>query len=210
MADDVKNQIKLGQQLAMTPQLQMAIRLLSTPSGDLHVMLDDLHGLEPATGHVDPLLQASDEERAVAAEEGTPVWAFELPRPPGFTAGADVWIHGDPPIARACREALPHMRLAEHASPEDAREAGWFIRALRQRAKTYERLVGALLAKRPNLATIDKPEEFIPVPVRELADATGLHESTITRAAAGCRIETPPHHVYLLTAGKHGIGIAHE
>ena len=66
MADDVKNQIKLGQQLAMTPQLQMAIRLLSTPSGDLHVMLDDLHGLEPATGHVDPLLQASDEERALA------------------------------------------------------------------------------------------------------------------------------------------------
>jgi DNA-directed RNA polymerase specialized sigma54-like protein len=210
MADDVKDQIKLAQQLTMTPQLQLAIRLLSTPSGDLNAMLDDLHGLESTTGHVDPLLEASDEERAVAAEEGTPVWEFELPRPPGFTAGADVWIHGDPPIARACREALPHMRLAEHASPDDAQKAAWFIRGLRQRAKTYERLVGALLASRPNLATIDDPQHFIPVPLRELAEATGLHESTITRAAAGCRIETPPHHVFLLTSSKHGIGIARE
>jgi DNA-directed RNA polymerase specialized sigma54-like protein len=209
MADDVKNQIKLSQQLVMTPQLQMAIRLLSTPSSDLNAMLDDLHGLEPATGHADPLLQASAEELAEAAEQGTTPWTFELPRPPGFTAGADVWIHGAPPIARACREALPHLRLHEHATPEQAREGAWFIRALRMRAKTYEVLTIALLEQRPNLATITDPADFIPVPLRELAKATGLHESTITRAAAGCRIETPQH-VFVLVVGKHGLGIARE
>ena len=46
-----------------------------------------------------------------------------------------------------------------------------------------------------------------PVAIRAIAEAVGMHESTITRVAAGCRIQNL-HGVFALAAGKRGIGLA--
>src|SRR5512140_372995 len=196
----------LSQQLVMTPQLQMAIRLLATPTAQLQSMLDQITGLEPASDADPDLLEPTSEEREAADEDGTPLWSFAVERPPGFRDDVDVWIAGDPPAARAGRHPLPHVRTIPGATPDQLREAAWFARALRQRAKTYERVVGALLACRPQLATAQRASDLRPVAVRELAEAVGMHESTVTRVAAGCRFQTS-HGVWALAAGKRGIGI---
>lgn len=165
----------------MTPQLQLAIELLATPSSDIPALIAKLSGHQPARdGDPDPLDEPSDEEKALQAETGVRPWAFARDVPTEFAVqNVDVWIYRDPPIARANREALPRFMATD---PDGA----WLARALRQRARHYERFCEAILEQRPALATGARIE---PLAVRELAGATGLHESTLGRIARGCRIQ---------------------
>jgi hypothetical protein len=198
MADDVSKQIKLSQQLVMTPQLQMAIRMLQTPTAELGAMLDKIVGLEPAEpGDPDLVATVTDQERELAEEDNAPVWNFDL----AVRGTGDVVIAGG--TARANRHVLPHVRVSATADADQQREAVWFVRALRQRAKTYERFTEALLELRPALAT---GGTFEPAPVRAIAERLGMHESTMTRVAAGCRIEVAGT-IRALSAGKRGIEI---
>jgi DNA-directed RNA polymerase specialized sigma54-like protein len=112
-------------------------------------------------------------------------------------AHADVWIFGNPPVARANRNVLPRLRGTGTA-------AAWLFRSLRQRSKMYERVVEALLEARPQLAvaagTID------PVPLRRIADQLGIHESTLARVCSACRVQNL-HGVWSLSATRRGIAI---
>jgi len=208
MADDLKHQIKLGQSLVMTPQLQMAIKLLATPSSEVASLVAATRGVEPAQpGDLDPLQAPNAEEQELQEETGVTPWSFLLERPSELLeTDADVWIYGNPPVARANREVLPKLRAIQSADQEALREAAWLFRALRQRAKSYERVVETLLELRPQLAIAVSPEAFAPVPLREVAQKVGMHESTITRVVSACRIQNL-HGVWGLVATKRGIGI---
>jgi len=200
MSDDVKRELKLSQQLVMTPQLQMAIKMLQTSTGDLHTMLDNIAGLEPAMLDDPDLLQPSSEEMAAEQEDGRVPWSFDVT----VHGSGDVSIVGDPPVARAVRGVLPYVRVKQDADAEQKREALWFARAMRQRARTYELFTATLLARRPSLATATSPADVEPVKVRELAEEMGMHESTITRVATGIRIENS-RGVLSLTSDKRGV-----
>jgi hypothetical protein len=189
--------LELSQQLVMTPQLQMAIRLLATPTRELPALIAEWQETHPGTiaplgpGEVDPY---DERERELAAEEEFEPF-FYCEDEPLPQLGADVWVFGNPPRARANGRALPRFKAvfddaAMTRSAVDARQASWLVRALRQRARTYERIVAAVVGLRPRLAIAPDPSEIEPVAVRDVAEAVGMHESTIGRVAAACRFQT--------------------
>ncbi len=214
MADEIAKQLKLSKQLVMTPQLQMAIRLLGTPTAQLGALLDEFHARCPGVlvqalpGDPDLLDEPSAEDREASEESGVPWWTFA---PPVVEyAEGDVLVFGNPPAAYANRRVLPYLALAPDARtlPADhLREAQWLLRSLRQRARTYEKVVAAIAALQPAIGIATSAKEMKPVPLRSIAEAVGMHESTISRVAAGCRIQNL-HGVFALAAGKRGIGLA--
>jgi len=175
-------EVKLSQQLVMTPQLQLAIRLLQMRSAELPVAhwMADTPGLEElAADAPDPL----DAEEVEHAESNPPAWFASSESPlPALDEVADVWVFGNPPQARANRTAYPRLGGA-------TKEARWLMRALRQRAKTYEKIVAAILTMRPQIALGSEPASIEPVAIRGIAQTAGMHESTITRVANGCRFQ---------------------
>jgi DNA-directed RNA polymerase specialized sigma54-like protein len=192
MADDVKAQARLASQLVMTPQLQLAIRMLSTPSGELAALIAPTPGLAIEPSDPDPLL-------ASVEVDGEPAWQF-AGVPTEITA--DVWLDGNPPRALANRRALPAVRIVEAT-----RDAQWIVRSLVQRARTFERVVGALARLRPQLGVAMSADEIAPVETRELAAAIGMHESTLERVAKACTVQNK-HRVFALAAGRTGISVA--
>jgi hypothetical protein len=192
--------------LVMTPQLQLAIRLLATPDAALRPLIDGFCGaLEPLpVGAPDPLAAPSFEETEALEEEGTPIWEWlaEAPLP---ALRADIWVFGNPPRVRANRDALPYLRVAATASDDDKRNAAWLFRALRQRAKTFERIASAIVAKHHRLAIAEDGE--FSVATREIAEAVGMHESTIGRVAeSGMRMQNL-HGVFALANRKRTISV---
>jgi hypothetical protein len=188
---------QLDQQLVMTPQLQLAIRLLGTPTRELPALIADWQVDHP--GAVEELLPGEadpydERELELAAEEEIEPW-FYFEEEPFLPLGADVWVFGNPPRARANGRALPRLKAVFDdrtmtRSAADVRQATWLVRGLRQRARTFERITGAIVAARPQLAIAPDPALLAPVKVREVAEAVGMHESTIRRVVAVCRFQT--------------------
>ncbi len=197
MTNDLDDKSKPSQQLVMTPQLQLAIKMLSTPSAELAALIASTQGLEPAElGDPDLLQVPSDEELELQVETGVTPWSFLLERPPELAASdADVWIFGNPPIARANRSAWPHVRGA-------TRDAAWVVRALRQRAKLFEQVVTAILQARPELAVARGPIK--PVSVRAISEHLTIHEATMRRAVSACCIQNL-HGAFRFDVTKRGV-----
>jgi hypothetical protein len=192
MGDDA---LRMANQLVMTPQLQMAIRLLSTPSADVAALIASTPGLALEPSSPDPLRQLFTRDE----DDDGPPWEFrELPS----DVTADVWLDGNPPRALANRRALPDIRVTE-----PTRDAQWVVRALVQRARTFERVVGALAQLRPQLAIAMSADEITPVKPRDIAEAIGLHESTVARVAQACTLQTR-RGIRKLVASKRGISVA--
>jgi hypothetical protein len=179
MADE----IKVAQPLVMTAQLQLAIKLLSMSSKALPVEAwkTEIPGLdELPSGARDPL---DVEEEANEPDPGFPPWfpATESPLP-ALAELPDVWVFGNPPQARANRHAYPRLRAT-------TKDALWLLRALRQRARTYERIVQAVVDARPALGVTLDPAAIQPVSLRSIAEAVAMHESTVERVAQGLRFQ---------------------
>jgi DNA-directed RNA polymerase specialized sigma54-like protein len=194
----------------MTPQLQLALRLLSTPASELPALLTDWKIRHPGAivellpGDVDP--HDVREHELVAEEPGHQPF-FYYDEEPFPQLGADVWVFGNPPQVRANGRALPRFKSAydEAAltrSAADIRHASWLIRGLRQRARTYEQVVAAVVGIRPRLAIAPDPSEIEPVTVGVVAQIVGVHESTIRRVAAACRFQTLHGVMRLAVTGK--------
>ena len=67
-------QLKLGQQLTMTPQLQQAIRLLQLPTIELQAHIREAHGFDKADReHFDSLLHGSIKQSLELREDITPL-----------------------------------------------------------------------------------------------------------------------------------------
>ena len=176
------DEIKLSQQLVLTPQLQFAINLLAMPSKEFSVesWKTQFPGLEdlPA-GERDPL----DVEEEAEADPDVRPWfpATESILPP-LAEVPDVWVVGNPPQARANRHAYP--RLAATTDP-----ARWVLRALRQRARTFEKIVQAVIDARPLLGVTLDPEKIAPMAIRSIAETIGMHESTVERVSRAVRLQ---------------------
>lgn len=204
----------LSQQLGMTPQLQLALRLLATPTRALPGLIAEWRSAHPGTiaelanGEPDP---DDDREREIATEEGfEPFFYFEEEPLPQL--GADVWVFGTPPRARANGRGLPRYKavfedVAMTRSAVDIREASWLVRGLRQRARAYEKTVATVLLVRPQLATAPDPALIEPVTLRLLGEAVEMHEATIRRIIGACRFQTV-HGVMRFTAEGGRVGFA--
>jgi DNA-directed RNA polymerase specialized sigma54-like protein len=188
---------KLEKALVMTPQLQMAIRILSMSQAELFAMLAEWRANHPGAiaelqpGDPEPI---SDEEQEDFVERGVPIWTFLAEAPlPALAICPDVWVFGNPPQARANPSATPRIKVVFDdvtLSRSDVREAAWLARALRMRAKTMEKVIAALVTLRPQMAISLEPETLAPVAFREVAEAIGMHESTIKRVATALRYQT--------------------
>ncbi len=194
----LRPELALSKMLVMTPQLQLAIKLLSTPSAELPALVDEWRASHPGCaeelppGAPDP---AEEREREDAPDEPPFQLLDAAPLP---TVVADVWIFGDGPEVRANGRAFPRL-----VAIGDSTEARWFVRALRQRARTYEKVVRALVTLRPEVVEGKLAKK---IALRALAEAVGMHESTISRVAVACTFQTP-HGVFGFT-GKQQLGIA--
>ena len=184
----------------MTPQLQMAIKLLSMTQDQVFAMIADWREKHPDAladldfGEAEPI---SRDEQKLADETGTPPWTFPTGAPPLPEARPrpDVWVFGNPPQARANPAASPRIKavfddVAMTRSAEDVREASWLARAVRQRAKTQEKIIEALLRLCPEMATALAPDKLERASVRDVAEAVEMHESTIEKVASVCRYQT--------------------
>jgi DNA-directed RNA polymerase specialized sigma54-like protein len=105
-----------------------------------------------------------------------------------------------------------HVNLANHANgagrqsrepehlddPDDARRwarrklesARWFIEAVEQRGGTMLRIAKAIFRRQERFLT-EGPKGLVPLRMQEVADETGVHISTVSRAVAGKYAQTP-------------------
>jgi len=156
---------KVNQALALTPQLQRAIRMLECDRRELEEIVEQALVDNPAL------------ERVSAAEPGEPEVVatvgdgVELPRGAGL---------------RLRQEAASIMAPGAVRAPTDeqTRDAEWLIRSLEQREKLVRQVVE--LARARHRAYLDgSSEELTPVPLGDAARALGIHESTLRRLVAG-------------------------
>lgn len=92
------------------------------------------------------------------------------------------------------RSTLPGVFVAEPGAVSgeggDPAAARWLEHAVARRNQTLLRIGEAVVARQARFLT-EGPEALRPMRLADLAAATGLHESTISRAGAGLLLATP-------------------
>jgi RNA polymerase sigma-54 factor len=84
----------------------------------------------------------------------------------------------------------PLDRQGKDYLSERMQSANWLAKALDQRARTVLRVVKAIFARQ--LAFLDGGVQHLrPLVLRDIAEATGLHESTVSRATSEKYVATP-------------------
>ncbi len=81
-------------------------------------------------------------------------------------------------------------KRAKEYLAERFQSASWLVRALDQRARTVLRVAEAVVARQPGFLS-QGVQHLRPMVLRDIALATELHESTISRATAGKYVATP-------------------
>ncbi len=117
----------------------------------------------------------------------------------------DVYVHkvGEEYFVVANDDGLPKLKIsgfyrAAMASDPKAKEyiqnklrsAQWLIRSLDQRRRTIVRVTECIVEKQRDF--FDKGIEYLkPMTLRDVADAIGMHESTISRVTSNKYVHTP-------------------
>lgn len=170
----------LKQQLVMTPQLQLAISLLSKPHAEVVALFaKQAAGLrELGADETDPLDARELEE---AGEDDRAPWLWQrlamLPRVEGQPE-ADVWLTGNPLVATA-NGAVPRF-ATDSSTPRDV---AWFLRAVRQRSRTFETIAAVLVAENEVFLRTGEGSAK-PLRASEIAQRVGMHASTIERVCS--------------------------
>lgn len=88
-------------------------------------------------------------------------------------------------VSRRCGQRREREFLSERYQA-----ASWLVKALDQRARTVLRVTRAIVVRQ--LGFLDRgPAGLRPLVLRDVAEATGLHESTVSRATADKHVATP-------------------
>ena len=69
-------------------------------------------------------------------------------------------------------------------------EARWLVRGVNMRNETLLRTAQVLVERQAGFLD-HGPEAILPLTLREVADAIGMHESTVSRIVSGKYIQTP-------------------
>ncbi|HEX6143237.1 MAG TPA: RNA polymerase sigma-54 factor, partial [Geminicoccaceae bacterium] len=88
-------------------------------------------------------------------------------------------------VAKASRD-----ERARSFASERFQTANWLVKALDQRARTVLRVAEAVVARQQGFL-VHGARHLRPLVLRDIAEATGLHESTISRATADKYVATP-------------------
>jgi RNA polymerase sigma-54 factor len=153
---------------------------------DLQDMVQELKRLEPrparAFGGEEPLAVIPD---VVVSRERGGAWRVELNTGTLPRVLVDRAYH-----AEISSQPVGVDRRARDYLNERLQAASWLAKALDQRARTMLRVSRAVFAKqRPFL---DRgPSALRPLVLRDIAEVTGLHESTVSRATADKYAATP-------------------
>lgn len=156
---------RVMQALALTPQLQRAIRLLECDRRELEEIVEQELADNPAL------------ERVSAAEPGEPEVVatvgdgVELPRGSGLRVRQEAASIMTPGAVRA------------PATDEQTRDAEWLIRSLARRDEIVRQVVELALARHTAFFA-GSTAEVAPIPLGEAAEALGLHESTLRRVVS--------------------------
>ncbi|WP_027136023.1 RNA polymerase factor sigma-54 [Geminicoccus roseus] len=81
-------------------------------------------------------------------------------------------------------------RKAKEYLSERWQSANWLVKALDQRARTVLRVTKAIFQRQKGFLT-HGPARLRPLVLRDIAEATGLHESTVSRATSDKYVGTP-------------------
>lgn len=88
------------------------------------------------------------------------------------------------------KRMLKNKNTPEYAYvKEKLQSAIWLIRSIEQRMTTIKRVVTAILEYQMDFFEIDR--ELRPLTLKQIADVTELHESTISRAVKGKYVQSP-------------------
>ena len=100
-------------------------------------------------------------------------------------------------------EGVPQLRISklyQHAEGLDSdtqayisgrfRAALWLLKSIESRRTTIRRVVEEIV-RRQRACIEQGPAALVPMTMQEVADAIGVHESTVSRAAAGKYVELP-------------------
>jgi RNA polymerase sigma-54 factor len=162
-------------------------RRCGVDADDLHDMVAELRRLDPRPaltfgGDEQPLAVIPDVIVHAAPDGGG--WRVEL------NAGT---------LPRVLVDRSYHAEVARHGSldrqakeyvGERLQAAGWLAKALDQRAKTVLKVASAIFTRqRPFLER--GAQALRPLVLRDIAERTGLHESTVSRATAEKYASTP-------------------
>jgi RNA polymerase sigma-54 factor len=163
---------------------QALIRACGVLPDDLPEMIAELKALNPKPG----LAFAQDPIEAVVPD------IFVLPTPGG---GWRVELNSAT-LPKVLANRAYHIELARRTTDKRAREylserlqsANWLVKALDQRARTVLRVAEAVVARQlPFLQ--HGVHRLRPLVLRDIAGATELHESTVSRATADKYVATP-------------------
>ncbi len=159
-------------------------RLCGVDLDDLKDMIAELKRLDPRPG----LSLAPSEPVAIVPDvivrrSGPRAWRIELNRAtlPRLIVDRDYYAE----VTRRCSERREREFLAERYQA-----ASWLVKALDQRARTVLRVTRAIFARQTGFLERG-PAGLRPLVLRDIAVATGLHESTVSRATADKYVSTP-------------------
>jgi RNA polymerase sigma-54 factor len=160
------------------------IKLCGVLPDDLPEMIAEIKALNPKPG----LTFAQDPIEAVVPD------IFVLP-----SAGGGWRIElNSATLPKVLVNRTYHAELMRHAGDKRAREyvserlqsANWLVKALDQRARTVLRVAEAVVARQ--LPFLQRGVQHLrPLVLRDIAAATELHESTVSRATADKYVATP-------------------
>jgi RNA polymerase sigma-54 factor len=141
--------------------------------------------------------------KLIQALEPRPGRNFVSEETPGITPDVYVAKSGDDYVVTTNDDGLPKLRINEQqarALMKDPRakqfvqdklqSARWFVRSLDQRQKTIVKVTRSIVEKQREF--FERGIEFLkPMILRDIAEAVGMHESTISRVTTNKYVHTP-------------------
>lgn len=155
-------------------------RLCGVDSGDLAEMLHELRAMDPKPGYdPDRTIETVIPDVIVTLRDG--VFVAELNPDTHPRAKIDKALHAR--LLRGDREARLYAK-------ERLTHASWLVRAMTQRAESILLVTGEILRQQADFLH-EGVRALRPLTLRKVAEATGLHESTVSRVSATRHIGTP-------------------
>lgn len=162
----------------------LLLRVCGVDQEDLQDMITEIRALNPRPG------ASFDPEPAPSVAPDVHV----LPLP-----GGNWRVEIDPrTLPRVLVDSGYYSEIAGSSDGKKAKEylterwqsANWLVKALDQRARTMVRVTKAIFQRQKAFLT-HGPSRLRPLVLRDIAEATGLHESTVSRATSDKYVGTP-------------------